>query len=184
MYESIFIYDFIPTFLLSSFFLIINIILSVQFSKNKYIKKLFFFNEYQPIVIFYLIFCLYIFFFNLTIVVNYKFISEIFFLILFSQILFIFLNIKHNKFNFNFDLKIGGIIVLIVFFSLFLISILPLSDADSISLYQYLPTVIYNQGLNDINFYQNLEFTLLSNTEILRLISPILKSYNFGSILK
>lgn len=183
MYESIFIYDFIPSFLLSSFFLIINIILSIQFSKNKYIKKLFFFNEYQPIVIFYLIFCLYIFFFNLTIVVNYKFISEIFFLILFSQILFIFLNIKHNKFNLNFDLKIDGILVLIVFFSLFLISILPLSDADSISLYQYLPTVIYNQGLNDINFYQNLEFTLLSNTEILLLISPILKSDNFGSIL-
>ena len=64
-----------------------------------------------------------------------------------------------------------------------MISILPLSDADSISLYQYLPTVIYNQGLKEIDFYQNLEFTLLSNTEILLLISPILKTDNFGSVL-
>ena len=58
-----------------------------------------------------------------------------------------------------------------------------MSDADSISIYQYLPTNIFFNGLNEINLYQNLEFTLLSNTEILLLISPILKSDNFGSQL-
>ena len=72
---------------------------------------------------------------------------------------------------------------MIIFFILFLISILPLSDADSISIYQYLPTVIFNEGLKDINLQQNIEFTLLSNTEIILLISSILKSDNFGSQL-
>ena len=183
MYENIFTYSFVPNFLFGLIFLIINILFSINISNNNNIKKLFFFNEFQPIVIFYLIFCLYTIFFNLIIIFNYKFISEIFFLILFLQVLFVFLNIKDNKFNFNFSSKLDGIIVLIVFFSLFLISILPISDADSIAYISSLPATIYIEGLNEINLNQNLEFTLLSNTEIILLISSILKSDNFGSQL-
>ena len=84
---------------------------------------------------------------------------------------------------FKFNINLNEKIILIIFFILFLISILPLSDADSISIYQYLPTVIFNEGLKDINLQQNIEFTLLSNTEIILLISSILKSDNFGSQL-
>ena len=64
-----------------------------------------------------------------------------------------------------------------------MISILPLSDADSISVFQYLPTVIFNEGLKDINLQKNIEFISISNTEIILLISSILKSDNFGSQL-
>ena len=183
MYENIFTYNFIPNFLISLFFLIINIIFSLKFSRNNSVSKLFFFDEFQPIVIFFLTFCVYIFFLNICILVNYELISEIFFLIFSAQILFVILNFKNDKFLISFKYSLSKKIILLIIFSLFLISILPLSDADSISVYQYLPSIIFNQGLNEINLYQNLEFTLLSNAETLLLISPILKSDNFGSVL-
>ena len=183
MYENIFTYNFIPNFLISLFFLIINIIFSLKFSRSNTVSKLFFFDEFQPIVIFFLTFCVYIFFLNICILVNYELISEIFFLIFSAQILFVILNFKNDKFLISFKYSLSKKIILLIIFSLFLISILPLSDADSISVYQYLPSIIFNQGLNEINLYQNLEFTLLSNAETLLLISPILKSDNFGSVL-
>ena len=76
MYENIFIYNFIPNFLFSLFFLIINIVFSIKISKNVNVRKLFFFEDFQPIIIFYLIFCIYVFVLNLTVIVNYKFIKN------------------------------------------------------------------------------------------------------------
>jgi hypothetical protein len=183
MYEDIFTYSFIPNFLFSFIFLIINILFSITISNNNHIKKLFFFNEFQPIIIFYLIFCLYTFILNITILVSYKFISEIFFLILFLQISFIIINIKNTELNFSLKLKLDKISVLLIFLSLFLISILPISDADSIAYISSFPAKIFYEGLNEINLNQNLDVVLLSNTEILLLISSILKSDNFGSQL-
>jgi len=183
MYEKVFTYNFIGNFFFSLFFLIISILFSVKVSKNNNIKKLFNFEEYQPIVIFFLIFCLYVFLFNLTILFNYKLISYIFFLIFSLKFLFVVYIVNNNKTFFKNSLNINKKIIIIVFISLYLISILPLSDADSISIYQYLPTNIFINGLTDIDLYKNIEFTLLSNAEILLLISPILKSDNFGSQL-
>ena len=183
MYEKVFTYNFIGNFFFSLFFLIISILFSVKVSKNNNIKKLFNFEEYQPIVIFFLIFCLYVFLFNLTILFNYKLISYIFFLIFSLKFLFVVYIVNNNKTFFKNSLNINKKIIIIVFISFYLISILPLSDADSISIYQYLPTNIFINGLTDIDLHKNIEFTLLSNAEILLLISPILKSDNFGSQL-
>jgi len=183
MYENIFIYNFIPNFLFGFFFIIINILFSIKVSKNNFVKKIFFFNEFQPIIIYFLIFSFYVFIFNITIFINYKLISKIFFIIFLLQILFIITNLKNYKSLINFRFKIDEKLILSIFFILFLISILPLTDADSISIYQYLPATILNEGLKVININQNLEFTLLSNTEVLLLISSILKSDNFGSQL-
>ena len=174
MYEKVFTYNFIGNFFFSLFFLIISILFSVKVSKNNNIKKLFNFEEYQPIVIFFLIFCLYVFLFNLTILFNYKLISYIFFLIFSLKFLFVVYIVNNNKTFFKNSLNINKKIIIIVFISLYLISILPLSDADSISIYQYLPTNIFINGLTDIDLHKNIEFTLLSNAEILLLISPIL----------
>jgi len=183
MYEEVFTYNFIGNFFFSLFFLIISILFSVKVSKNNNIKKLFNFEEYQPIVIFFLIFFLYVFLFNLTILFNYKLISYIFFLIFSLKFLLVVCIVNNNKTFFKNSLNINKKIIIIVFISLYLISILPLSDADSISIYQYLPTNIFINGLTDIDLHKNIEFTLLSNAEILLLISPILKSDNFGSQL-
>ena len=58
-----------------------------------------------------------------------------------------------------------------------------MSDADSMSIYQYLPITIFNEGLGKIDLMQNLEFTLLSNTEIMLLFSSIFKSESLGAQL-
>ena len=183
MYENTFNLDFFTNFLFGFIFIFISILFSIKISKNVAIKKIFFFEEFQPLIIFFLIFSLYTLIFNLTTLINYSLISELFFLIFFLKIIFIFKNLSEIKnilkFNINFDEKI----IFIIFSILFLISILPLSDADSISIYQYLPNVIFNEGLTDLDLQQNIEFTLLSNTEIILLISSILKSDNFGSQL-
>ena len=183
MYENIFTYNFLTSFFFSSIFLLINIFFSIIISQNKKIKQLFFFNEFQSIIIFFLLFFFFVLIFNLTIILNYQFLTEIFFLIVIAQIIFILKNLKVLKFKLNYNFKLDEKIILFFLFILFLISILPLSDADSISIYQYLPTTIFLKGLNFIDLNQNLEFTLLSNTEILLIISPILKSDNFGSQL-
>ena len=183
MYENIFTFNFIPNFLFSFIFLILNILFSITISNNNNVKKLFYFNEFQPIIIFYLIFCLYTFILNLTVLINYKLISEIFIIIILLQILFIILNVRDSKFDFGLNLKLDKIFVLLIFFSLFLISILPISDADSIAYISSFPAKIFYEGLNEINLNQNLDVLLLSNTEILLLISSILKSDNFGSQL-
>ncbi len=183
MYENTFNLDFFTNFLFGFIFIFISILFSIKISKNVAIKKIFFFEEFQPLIIFFLIFSLYTLIFNLTTLINYSLISELFFLIFFLKIIFIFKNLSEIKNIFKFNINFDEKIIFIIFSILFLISILPLSDADSISIYQYLPNVIFNEGLTDLDLQQNIEFTLLSNTEIILLISSILKSDNFGSQL-
>ena len=183
MYENVFTYSFLLNFVFGLFFLLFQVFFSINFSENNKLKKIFNFHEYQPILIFFLIFFLYTVIFNIIILFNYQFLKETFFFILLIQLIFFFKNLRKIKKKFNFKYKIDQKIIFLLLFFLFLISILPLSDADSISIYQFLPTTIFFEGLENINLQQNLEFTLLSNSEILLLISPILKSDNFGSQL-
>ena len=183
MYGNIFTYSFFLNFLLSSIFIIVNIFFSIRISHNESIKKKIFFNEFQPIIIFYLIFAIYTIIFNLTLLVDYNFLSEIFFLIVFFQLIFLIHSFKLKIPFYRLKTLFKDKIVLILFISFFLISILPISDADSIAYISYLPSKIFLEGLKDINLYKNQEFTLLSNTEIILIISSILKSDNFGSQL-
>ena len=182
MYENVFTYSFLLSFVFGLFFLLFQIFFSINFSENNRLKKIFNFHEYQPILFFLNIFFIHIIF-NIIILFNYQFLKETFFFFFLVQLIFFFKNFKRIKKKLNFKYKIDQKIIFLLLFFLFLISILPLSDADSISIYQFLPTTILFEGLENINLQQNLEFTLLSNSEILLLISPILKSDNFGSQL-
>ena len=58
-----------------------------------------------------------------------------------------------------------------------------MTDADSIAMHQNLASRIYLNGLSEINLLKNIEFTLLSNTEILLIFSALLNSDNFGAQL-
>ena len=182
MYENIFTYSFLPNFFFSLLFLILNILFSYKISNFQIIKKKFFFEELQPIVIFFLIFIFYTLVLNLTIIFNFEYLSEIFYFFFIIQIIFLLKNFRFDT-SFFFTKKFDEKLIFVILIIFLLISILPLSDADSIAIYQYLPSTIFNEGLNNIDLKKNLEFTLLSNAEILLLISPILKSDNFGAQL-
>ena len=118
MYENIFTYNFILSFLFSSLFLIVNILFSIKVSNNLNIKKLFFFEEFQSIIIFFLIFCIYAFIFNLIILTNYKIISEIFFFIFLLQIIFVIDIFKNKKKFIKLNFSISEKSILLVFLSL------------------------------------------------------------------
>ena len=94
---------------------------------------------------------------------------------------FAFFKLSHLKYNFNLDKQ--STILFSFIFSLFLISILPITDADSISYHQNLASTLYLNGLSNINIQRDLEFSIFSNTEILLVLSAFLKSDNFGSQL-
>ena len=183
MYENIFSQNFTLNFLYGFIFLISNIFLSILVGQNKFIKKKFFFKEFQSVVIFFLIFCFYACVLNIIVIFNYKNLSIIIFTIFFLKILYLIKNFRNFKFLLNLDLIKKEKLIFLIFLSFFLISILPLSDADSISIYQYIPATIYVEGLKEVDLIKNLEFTLLSNTEIILLFSTIFKSDNFGAQL-
>ena len=85
MYENTFNLGFLTNFLFGFIFIFVSILFSIKISKNIAIKKIFFFEEFQPLIIFFLIFSLYTLIFNLTILINYSFISELFFLVFFFK---------------------------------------------------------------------------------------------------
>ena len=97
MYENTFNLDFFTNFLFGFIFIFISILFSIKISKNVAIKKIFFFEEFQPLIIFFLIFSLYTLIFNLTTLINYSLISELFFLIFFLKIIFIFKAFERKK---------------------------------------------------------------------------------------
>ena len=183
MYDDTFSHSFVLNFFFGFFFLILNILFAICVNNNEKVKKIFFFKEYQPIVIYFLIFCTYSVILNITVILAYKKLSIIVLSVFFLQFLYTLANFRALKslryFNFGTDEKL----IILVFLSLFLISILPMSDADSMSVYQYIPATIYSEGLEKVNLTQNLEFVLLSNTEILLLLSSIFRSENLGSQL-
>ena len=107
MYENTFNLGFLTNFLVSFIFIFISILFSIKISKNIVINKIFFFEEFQPLIIFFLIFSLYTLIFNLITLVNYSLISELFFLIFFLKIIFILKDLNQIKniikFNINFN---------------------------------------------------------------------------------
>jgi hypothetical protein len=186
MYSDIFTNNFILNFFISTIFIIFNVIFSYSISRELNKKKIFLLNEFQPIIIFFLVFTLYLFALNIIIFTNlYDYFRLIFFIIVFLQIIYVLKNI-HDLINFDnlkTKLSIQKKIILFFLFLFFLISILPISDADSISVMQNVATVIYQQGLVNINLNKDIEFTSILGTEMLLIISPILNSDNFGTQL-
>ena len=186
MYEDLFIINFFGNFLVTFLFLIICVFYSYSFSNFLNQKKIFFFNEFQPLVVFYLIFLVYSLLFNLLIILDlYQLFGISFYIIFISKILFLISRLSYLK-NLKFEIHkylSEGKYIFFIFILLFLISILPISDADSISLHQHLANKIFKEGLENINFDKNISFTIFSNTQNLLIFSPILKSDNFGSQL-
>ena len=188
MYQELFTNNFILNFLNTFLFIFFNILFSfsVSFKLNK--NQITFFKEFQSIVIFYIIFFLYSFLFNVLILFDkHKYFDLVFYLTLLVQIIFFIKNINFFK-NYNFKKyfkQINNTKKFIIFFSFifFLISILPISDADSIALHQNLANTIYLDGFKNIDLNKNVAFLIFSNTQNLLIISPILNSDNFGSQL-
>ena len=186
MYSDIFTNNFILNFFISSIFIIFNIIFSYSISSELNKKKIYLLNEFQPIIIFFLVFTLYLFALNIIIFTNlYDYFRLIFCIVVFLQIIYVLKN-THNLINFDnlkTKLSIQKKIILFFLFLFFLISILPISDADSISVMQNAATFIYQQGLNNVDLNKDIEFTSILGTEMLLIISPILNSDNFGTQL-
>ena len=107
------------------------------------------------------IFFSYIFIFAIILIKNKKFISK-------------FTAIDYKKINYK---------ITFLFLIFFLISILPLSDADSVAVHLRSATFIFENGLSKINLNKNFEFLSLLNSEIILIFSPIIQSDNCGSQL-
>ena len=186
MYSDIFTNNFILNFFISSIFIIFNIIFSYTISSELDKKKIYLLNEFKPIIIFFLIFTFYLFVLNIITFINlYNYFRLIFCIIIFLQFIYLLKNIHNliNLDNLKNKISIQKKIILFFLFLFFLISILPISDADSISVMQNAATFIYQQGLNNVNLNKDIEFTSILGTEILLIISPILNSDNFGTQL-
>ena len=186
MYEILFTNNFFINFLNSFFFIIFNILFSYVVHYNLLKKNHIIIKEYQPLFILFFIFAVISILFNFLILTNnYQYFRETLILILLFQLLYISSHINLvKKINFKF-FKVNKVnlfifLALIIFY---LISILPISDADSIALHQNLSNEIYLEGFRNLEIEKNLPFTIYSNTQNLLIISPILNSDNFGSQL-
>ena len=179
IYNKNFFYNFFPSFLI-----ILSLIL-ISFHNFNFIKnKTQIFDNTRPIFIFYSFFGLSTIIFNLLIIFDNFQILKIFkYLLFFLCTIFLF-NYKLFINNYK-KLRITGDVVLILLLLtlFFLISILPLSDADSIAVHLRSATHIFLYGLKNLDYTLNHEFLSISNAEILLLFSPILQSDNFGSQL-
>ena len=184
-YNKIYFENSLLSILISIFLslVIISFSLTPLIIKKKQIN---FFSNYQPIILFFLFFLLVTVVFNFLILLKLNQIIKFFFI---TFLILIFLYIFNQKINndnqklknfFNFKDKELLYIFFLVFF---LISLLPISDADSIAIHQLLANFIYLNGLDNINLLKNVEFLSLSNSEILLIISPILKIENLGALL-
>ena len=186
MYELLFTNNFYINFLNSFLFIIFNIFFSYIIHHNLLKNNLVIISGYQPLIILFFIFAIISIIFNLLILSNnYQYFRHTLILIFLCQFLYTirYINLL-KKINFkSFKFTNIELFIFIIFTILYLISILPISDADSIALHQNLSNEIYFKGLKNLEIEKNLPFTIFSNTQNLLIISPILNSDNFGSQL-
>ena len=183
MYFDIFHKNFILNFLPSVVF-ILGIYLSCNILYEKLSKNnISFFGRLGPVVCFFYSFLIFATLINFFLVFDKIYLIS-FVITIFSVLLFLILIFNIKKiYNSALKIKIpiNGTAILIFLF--FLISILPLSDSDSVASHLYFPIkVILNDNL-DFNSIQDLEIISYSNNEIILFFSLIFKSDNFGSIL-
>ncbi len=184
-YNNIYFENPLFSFFISIFLSLIIIFFSLSPVVIKK-KQINFFSNYQPIILFFLFFSFVTVIFNFLILFKLNMIMNvifIFFLFVTSLYVFYYKIYKNNKRKKDI-LKLNDKKFLYsIFLIFFLISFLPISDADSIAIHQLLANYVYFNGLEKINLLKNIEFLSLSNSEILLIISPILKLENFGALL-
>ena len=190
IYNEHFISNFYLSFITSLFFIIFFFIKSIIINQFIKINKINIFGEFSKIIIFFLYLSFYVTVFNILLIFNSIYLIK--YLLLISILLTVYFSYytltKKNFININLqlkNLKKKNIFFLLIFFLFFLISILPISDADSIVYHLNLPFRLlaneYILVLGDIQ--KNIEFSVFANNEILLSISVLIKSDNFGSIL-
>ncbi len=186
MYSEIFYHNFFINFLTALLFIIFNFYFS--YSVSNIFNKNILFKENNPLLVFFLVFLFYASTFNYLILFKLEtIIKVIFFIILFLQIFFI-IKIK-QKIRLEFIKKINkknlkkNLFFIVIFFGFFLISILPLTDADSIASHLNFATKLFYNSTFPNDLPKDIEFVSYGNSEILLLISTFLPSDNFGSQL-
>lgn len=182
MEESFFFDNFYYNFLTSFIFLSTNFIFSIFLAEKSRIYKM---RTAEPHLLFFVIISIYAFFINLLILFNKT--QYIFFTVAFLSILTIFCLIFFCNYKklLNYFPKFKNIdkALLIFFIIFFIISVLPLSDADSVAIHMNIPSQIMRYGILSADLVRNIENVLISNTESILSLSFILKSDNFGSQL-
>ena len=189
MYSEYFQNNFFVNFLPSLLFLILILLCSFQFSFFLEKKKYFFFDN-SPIIVFVVLISLFTILFNYLILFNYvPEIKTFFYLFVILLLIFFLINIKIllkiklfsfiKKKNSNYFDKFKFLTLIIFFF----ISILPLSDADSVVTHLYFSTKILTDNNLILDLPKDIELLSYLNSEVLLIISAILKSDNFGSQL-
>jgi hypothetical protein len=189
MYFQYFQNNFLLNLLPSLIFLIFIFICSFQFAAILKKKKFIFFDN-SPFIIFVFLIALFTIIFNYLILFNYISIAKnCIYLLIAILFFFSFINqynskkiklelfIKKNNLNSTYILKI--LIIIIFFF----ISILPLSDADSVVTHLYFPIKILTDKNLFLEFPKDVELLSYLNSEIILIFSGIFRSDNFGSQL-
>lgn len=184
-YSNNFFFNFFPSLL----FLLLIFLCSFQISF--YLKKKnFLFFDNSPKIVFVVLISLFTILFNYLILLNY--VSEIKFFFYFVIILILIFSLKNIKIllkielylfkkkkYFNYLDKFKFLTLIIFFF----ISILPLSDADSVVTHLYFSAKILTDNNLILDLPKDIELLSYLNSEVLLIIAPILKSDNFGSQL-
>ena len=189
MYSEYFQNNFFINFLPSLLFLILILLCSFQFSFVLKKKNYLFFDN-SPIIVFVVLISLFTILFNYLILLNYvSKINTFFYLFIILLLIFFLINIKilpkiklflfKEKKYFNYLGKLKFLAIIIFFF----ISILPLSDADSVVTHLYFSTKILTDNKLILDLPKDIELLSYLNSEVLLIISAILKSDNFGSQL-
>ena len=188
MSQNFFFDNFFYNFSLSIFFLLLNFIFSFVLCYKFFLKQPNYIFQNKNVAV-YLIFITIISIY--TFLINFAFILDLTkylkFIIFFLSLFFFFYIGLFKEFKIYKYLIYKNILldkyILIFLFLFFLISILPLSDADSVALHLLIPAQIFQDGTLSNNLLRDLENVLLSNTETILFFSFILKSDNFGSLL-
>ena len=189
MYSQYFPNNFFFNFLPSLLFLLLIFLCSFQISFYLKKRKFLFFDN-SPSIVFVVLISLFTILFNYLILLNYvPEIKTFFYLFVILLLIFFLINIKIllkiklfsfiKKKNSNYFDKFKFLTLIIFFF----ISILPLSDADSVSTHLYFPAKILTDNNLILDLPKDIELLSYLNSEVLLIIAPILKSDNFGSQL-
>jgi hypothetical protein len=179
--EKVFFDSFFYNYISSFFFLIINFFASYFLSQKNQIVKT---NSVSIYILFSIIISFYVFLINLLFLFNFtEYLQKIVLSLTFVTLLWLIISCRLKFFSSLSDIITNYKLILAFLFIFFLISIMPISDADSIALHLNIPGQIINYKILNNDLTKNLENILISNTESLLTLSYVFKSDNFGSQL-
>ena len=181
MMEKFFFDSFFYNYISSFIFLIINFFAAFFLSQKNQIVKT---NSISLYILFTIIVSFYVFLINLLFLFNFtEYLQKIILSLTFVTLLWLIISCRLKFFSSLSDIITNYKLILAFLFIFFLISIMPISDADSIALHLNIPGQIINYKILNNDLTKNLENILISNTESLLTLSYVFKSDNFGSQL-